>query len=844
MTNITCYVLVILYCVLSVAYTQFADRKQFLDFHNFGYVLQKVQTIKVVNAEAKILFHFQLPLPFNTTVKAINCNLMVVNGDNSQAELCQQMMPFIREMQGLRVKTLTQLEQHLKWIYDVLENYDPPIRSKRGLWSGFWSSVTGLAESSDIDKLRFRLRSIESGVNNAAEAWRTGSSHYVAALEAEKKRVDSINRLMRLERQSIKAVQEDVILATRRDEARFNQLGHMLSQYISPMVFELVDIEDLYNSVQILHNGRIPYRFVSHRKLREGLRVLKQQLKLHHSDLVVAVENLNYYYKNPDFHVFRYSRQLIISLHVPLTLKSLLNPLNFVKFQKIPIINPHENTHYTKLTYNFKWIAFSLDEPFFLTFRDFPRLRNDLFLDLRYSESKLRKMNQISCTTALIRGSLTDIKRLCKYTIFPRPLPPSVYQLSDTAILLSNISDVTIMCHNESVTVRHDVIQFVYNTHCGCSLTTQDFYIPFTSLNCMRNLNASIEVSHILNLPYLSEFLHYDIVKELKADLFLNRTLEAKLPELPIASAEFERDLKLEEETSLDLQTAINQSKSDTQIYKSLSHYIYNRMIQNQSMQSDFDIFNIFSWLTLAGIILGTLGFLWAALLHLRYRALYMLTLTRFPTTTALPTFPWEVVFTKSTTTASSKEYDFYDIQQQLIKILPVDLTLLFLVAVCVSGYLAYLVVQRCKNRSKNKTFFFIQVCDEEDSVSWLLTSLPYLPAHYKVEASTSISLTLTRNYFTATLSFSEALKVICKPLASEVAVLRELVIYPWKIFKARKILNNKHYIALLVYDQTTLIDVALLRKWREMQNQDSSHLPVDTSKMPTSEQNQLYPVI
>jgi len=166
---------------------------------------------------------------------------------------------------------------------------------------------------------------------------------------------------------------------------------------------------------------------------------------------------------------------------------------------------------------------------------------------------------------------------------------------------------------------------------------------------------------------------------------------------------------------------------------------------------------------------------------------------------------------------------------------------LLFLVAVCVSGYLAYLVVQHCKNRGKNKTFFFIQVCDGEDSVSWLLTSLPYLPAHYKVEASKSIFLTLTQNYFSATVSFSEALQVICKPLASEVVILRELVIYPWKILKARKILSKKHYIALLVYDEKTLIDMALLRGWGEMQ---SSHLPVDAPKLPTSEQNQLYPVI
>ena len=98
-----------------------------------------------------------------------------------------------------------------------------------------------------------------------------------------------------------------------------------------------------------------------------------------------------------------------------------------------------------------------------------------------------------------------------------------------------------------------------------------------------------------------------------------------------------------------------------------------------------FHLFShIFSWLTLGGIILGTIGFLWAGLLHLRYRSLYMLTLTRLPTTSALPTLPWEVVFTRATTTTSSRKYDFYDIQQELINILPVDLTLLFLVAVCV----------------------------------------------------------------------------------------------------------------------------------------------------------------
>jgi len=68
MINITCYVLVILYGVLSVARTQFADREHYSDRHNFGYVLHKVQTMRVITAEAKILFHFQLPLQVTRNV--------------------------------------------------------------------------------------------------------------------------------------------------------------------------------------------------------------------------------------------------------------------------------------------------------------------------------------------------------------------------------------------------------------------------------------------------------------------------------------------------------------------------------------------------------------------------------------------------------------------------------------------------------------------------------------------------------------------------------------------------------------------------------------------------------
>ena len=85
-----------IYGVLNMASSQFADRERFLDRHNLGYVLKKEQDIKVVTAEAKVLFHFQLPPPFNTTVKEINCYLMA---DKSAADLCKEMKAFITELQ-------------------------------------------------------------------------------------------------------------------------------------------------------------------------------------------------------------------------------------------------------------------------------------------------------------------------------------------------------------------------------------------------------------------------------------------------------------------------------------------------------------------------------------------------------------------------------------------------------------------------------------------------------------------------------------------------------------------------------------------------------------------------
>ena len=81
-------------------------------------------------------------------------------------------------------------------------------------------------------------------------------------------------------------------------------------------------------------------------------------------------------------------------------------------------------------------------------------------------------------------------------------------------------------------------------------------------------------------------------------------------------------------------------------------------------------------------------------------------------------------------------------------------------------------------------------------------------------------------------------LKVICKPLNSEVKISREGRMFGWSLYKLHKILCNNYCVTLLIFDNRTLVDVAMLRNWSE-----TDVLPIAgaSNKPPI---NQLYPVL
>jgi len=92
-------------------------------------------------------------------------------------------------------------------------------------------------------------------------------------------------------------------------------------------------------------------------------------------------------------------------------------------------------------------------------------------------------------------------------------------------------------------------------------------------------------------------------------------------------------------------------------MYKSLTHYLFNKLAEGQMWGEDFDVFNLFSWYCAIGIGLGILAFGGVIVLHMRYKSLYLVAISRIPVANAMATAPFQLVL------------KFYEFQRQLVEI-------------------------------------------------------------------------------------------------------------------------------------------------------------------------------
>ena len=191
--------------------------------------MHRRREVHIATAEAKLIYYFSLPQePMNMTSEYINCSQHLSSQNRAS---CRGARLLLESYRLMRQRAFRYMHRHINDVYDILHNYRPRGRPVRGFLTDALSKITGLASMDELQGVRDTLYKIEQGIQTAADAWRTGTSHFMAAFQVTKARIDSIRELQGMQAKSILSIQSEVIQALFASHTRSVIIGRIVQAF-------------------------------------------------------------------------------------------------------------------------------------------------------------------------------------------------------------------------------------------------------------------------------------------------------------------------------------------------------------------------------------------------------------------------------------------------------------------------------------------------------------------------------------------------------------------------------------------------------------------------------------
>lgn len=145
-----------------------AQQSHIKDFNGLGYVLSQIDTINVYNVQAQLTFVITLPEQVMFMKSNFNCTAA------KRTANCTAIQPMVNELYKMREFTLEQLQKHIHPIYTMIDALESETRQERAdgwvqNWMSHALSVTGLAETNDIETIKQSIQKLESMLVSSSE---------------------------------------------------------------------------------------------------------------------------------------------------------------------------------------------------------------------------------------------------------------------------------------------------------------------------------------------------------------------------------------------------------------------------------------------------------------------------------------------------------------------------------------------------------------------------------------------------------------------------------------------------------------------------------------------------
>ena len=449
---------------------------------------------------------------------------------------------------------------------------------------------------------------------------------------------------------------------------------------------------------------------------------------------------------------------MVVVVDVPLTRQFLAHHLSLYKVKTFEQNSPDNQTYHTKLSTAPAYIAYDYKNPFYFvsekeTDLPFPApIKPWQIVSIHEPDVQLFSVRKLSCGMALVGGSFDTSKHTCGYNIVFEELPPNVYRLSETKLLLNNVQELrvtrrgrdSIRALNETILI--EAPHYIYEIPCESQVEVLG-HVIFSYTECQNSVLVEYvyRVRYPLNLMVLRKFFsNHSMLQDINSDLELNSSLDVQLG---VEKAEFSRILASEESYAFDLDKALNASLANEQFFSSVSHYVWQQLGDLQATVGDF---SFWSWRDYSIVALIIITFIDTLILIMAVYKIKALSLFMLPLKRGMADFVFTTVGQGKTTVVENHQASaiWKDIQTAVSELWSVELLLIFIFTLLLMQICMKLWEKRFRD-IKHHTIFKLDLTAGTKKFSKIIWKLDFPPNFYRIEVTPNAFYLVHQNFLT-----------------------------------------------------------------------------------------------
>jgi hypothetical protein len=736
----------------------------------------------------------------------------------------------------------------LQDLYDIIpEMQSASTRSSRGLCDACATYVFGplfnLASKTDIQRVADLVRQSQRSSMRALSQFQKGQERFTSFAAVTNQKFETLQHMVSAQHTLMSQLQRKVSAEIADIQVELQTQLDFIQQLAS-FVLELADIQEICSALIHLKHFALTNNLVPWAHMKKVLSEITRSLEETGSQLRIVHADPLQLYNTKDLFFFRLNDTIHIS--VKLKLSPFKQHVQLYRVNVFPLTISSESSHTTQLTQLPAYIAFNDVDDWYLTFDERPHLDRDFLYHADSTMQPFLHKGYRSCIFSLINDDFAGIKELCNHSLILYSNKPRVWVLSPSTLLLFSIPKYSLHCLNG--TVRESLpgcLSCKVNIPCSCQFDTEyASYVP-RMIHCEPvaegDITSTITQSHLVNIPLLSQYFPDHIISRFSSGYGVDKPLDIQWPDLKVYESRYADSIASLSEQSLNLNQIVNQSKTDSVIFQSLSHKLAYDLEQSElniaaeSISMQGWQFWLFAFTTLATIILGAA----VVILFLRVRSLaFALCLMNKPIATLaqeeLSSDPAEMLVQYIQSVAAAKStpppsllLTYKPQLSEQIHALDVIICLLFL------AFWAFLAFHfyRAK-RCPHKIRLIAEIGNQRSCVRVHLLTLRHTTEMYTFEATKFVSSISVEGYRCPRLRITWPDFRITHKITPLAYTLNEnFSLSYFQAFKLNEILHGQYYLLMWLQDaRTRSFQLVKLRnsQWSQFARLGTQPIPLD----------------